>query len=343
MAAVGLPDREQVAQVGRRHAHVVAEGRNGALQLCRRDLLTVTLVDPDPALEQVDERMKRRRPAEGQAMPFPPVGVARAGPELVEKARLADARLANDEDDLPVAAPRAGEGSLQRVELPLAADERGQPALGAGIQARPPLAGGFDDPGPDRLGLAAHRQLTDGSSVEVVGDETVGGLPDHDLARLRRLLKARGNVGRVADSRVVHPEVVSDAADDDEPAVEALAHLEGQRALARQLVSVVLERALDAERGAHRSLRVVLVGERRAEERHDAVPEELVHRSLVPMDLGQHELEGARHEAVHVLGVEPRRERGEARDVHEQDGDLLAFALEGGLRGEDALGEVPGV
>ena len=105
---------------------------------------------------------------------------------------------------------------------------------------------------------------------------------------------------------------------------------------------IVLERPLDAERGVHRALRMVLVGDRRAEERHDAVAEELVHRAFVPVHLGQHELERARHQRVHVLGVEPRRERGEAGDVHEEDGDLLALALEGGLRGEDALGEVLG-
>ena len=106
--------------------------------------------------------------------------------------------------------------------------------------------------------------------------------------------------------------------------------------------SIVLEGALDAERGVDGPLRMVLVGDRRAEERHDAVTEELVHRALVAVDLGQHELERALHQRVHVLGVEPRRERGEAGDVHEEDGDLLALALEGGLGGEDAVGEVLG-
>ena len=162
------------------------------------------------------------------------------------------------------------------------------------------------------------------------------------MSALGTLLQARGDVGRVSNRGIVHPEVAADAADDDEPAVETLAHLERQRALALQLTSVVLEGALDAERGAHRPLGMVLVGDRRTEERHDAVAEKLVHRTFVPMDLGQHELERACHQCVHVLGVEARGERGETGDVHEQDGDLLALALEGGLRGEDALGEMLG-
>ena len=59
----------------------------------------------------------------------------------------------------------------------------------------------------------------------------------------------------------------------------------------------------------HRAPRVVLVRDGRAEQRHDPVAEELVDRALVAVHLGQHQLEGARHEAVDVLGVEPLGER----------------------------------
>ena len=168
------------------------------------------------------------------------------------------------------------------------------------------------------------------------------GLADHDRSRLRGLLQARGDVGRVADRRIVHPEVAADAADDDESAIEALAHREGDGALAIQLALIVLEGTLDAERGAHGPLRMVFVSDRSAEERHDAVTEELVHRAFVSVHLGQHDLERARHQRVYVLGVEPGRECGEAGDVHEQDSDLLTLAFEGGLGGEDALGEMLG-
>ena len=43
-----------------------------------------------------------------------------------------------------------------------------------------------------------------------------------------------------------------------------------------------------------RAARVILVGERRAEERHEAVAEELVDRALVAMHLGERDLEEAR-------------------------------------------------
>ena len=90
------------------------------------------------------------------------------------------------------------------------------------------------------------------------------------------------------------------------------------------------------------ALSVILVRDGRAEEGHDAVAEELVDRALVAVDLVQHQLEGPGHEAVDVLGVEPLGERGEPRDVGEEDRDLLALALQGAPRGEDLLGQVLG-
>jgi hypothetical protein len=92
----------------------------------------------------------------------------------------------------------------------------------------------------------------------------------------------------------------------------------------------------------HRPLRVILVSDGRAEQCHDPVAEELVHGALVPVHLGQHQLEGAGHEGVDLLGIEARGDRGEAGDVHEEHRDLLALALDRALGREDPLGEVLG-
>ena len=95
----------------------------------------------------------------------------------------------------------------------------------------------------------------------------------------------------------------------------------------RQLV----ESTPDPQRGVDRALSVVLVGDGGAEQRHDAVAEELVDRALVAVDLVQHQLEGPVHESVDVLGVEPLGERREPRDVDEEDRDLLALPFQGAL------------
>ena len=91
-----------------------------------------------------------------------------------------------------------------------------------------------------------------------------------------------------------------------------------------------------------RALRVVLVRDRRAEERHDAVAEELVDRALVAVDLGQHQLEARSMSACTSSGSSRSDSDVKPDDVGEQDRDLLALAFEGGLRGEDLLGEMLG-
>ena len=108
------------------------------------------------------------------------------------------------------------------------------------------------------------------------------------------------------------------------------------------LGAIAGQRRADTEGRVHGSLRVILVGDGRTEQRHDPVAEELVHGALVPVHLGQHQLEGAGHEGVDLLGIEARGDRGEAGNVHEEHRHLLALTLDGALGREDSLGEVLG-
>ena len=65
-----------------------------------------------------------------------------------------------------------------------------------------------------------------------------------------------------------------------------------------------LQLPLDRERRTQRAMGVVLVSDRRPEQRHHAVAEELVDRALVAVHLVQDHLEGAVHDRVDFLGVE---------------------------------------
>ena len=87
---------------------------------------------------------------------------------------------------------------------------------------------------------------------------------------------------------------------------------------------------------------MVLVGERRAEQRHDPVAHDLVDGALVAVDGLHHPLEHGIEELPRLLGVAVGEQLHRALEVGEEHGDLLALALEGGLRGEDLLGEVLG-
>ena len=75
---------------------------------------------------------------------------------------------------------------------------------------------------------------------------------------------------------------------------------------------------------------MVLVGERRAEQRHDAVAHHLVDRALVAVDGLHHPLEDGIEELARLLGVAVGQELHRALEVGEEHGDLLALAFEGG-------------
>jgi hypothetical protein len=88
---------------------------------------------------------------------------------------------------------------------------------------------------------------------------------------------------------------------------------------------------------------VVLVGERRAEERHDPVAHDLVDGALVAVDGLHHPLEDGIESLRRLLGIAVGEELHRALEVGEEHGDLLALAFEGGLRGENLSARCFGV
>jgi hypothetical protein len=84
--------------------------------------------------------------------------------------------------------------------------------------------------------------------------------------------------------RVVHAEVIADLADDDFPGVESHPDGEVEGVFETHLVRVARELLLKMERRVARPLGVILVRDRRAEERHDAVAGELVDEALEALD-----------------------------------------------------------
>ncbi len=148
--------------------------------------------------------------------------------------------------------------------------------------------------------------------MEEACDQVMDGLGDDDLSGLGCLQEARGDIRRVADCSVVHAEVASDAAHDDQPGVESLAHPEVDAAVAFKLGAIRIQSPPNAERRLDRAAGVILVSDRCPKQRHDSIAEELVYRALVPVNLGEHQLEGPSHQHVDDLRVKPLAERGEA-------------------------------
>jgi hypothetical protein len=84
---------------------------------------------------------------------------------------------------------------------------------------------------------------------------------------------------------------------------------------------------------------MVLMGDWRAEEGHDAVAHHLVDRALVPVDRVHHVLEDGVQDPPGLFRVALGQQLHRALEVGEEDSDDLALALERVARGEDLFGE----
>src|SRR5262245_54657219 len=94
------------------------------------------------------------------------------------------------------------------------------------------------------------------------------------------------------------------------------------------------------QRRVARPLRVVLVRDWSAEERHDAVARVLVHRALETVHSLGEQLEETVHRAMPILEIELLGELHRALHVGEEHGHLLALAFDGAAGGENLLREV---
>ena len=106
------------------------------------------------------------------------------------------------------------------------------------------------------------------------------------------------------------------------------------------LLGVAPDGLLHAERGVAGTHGMVLVSERRAEERHDSVAHHLVHGPLVPVDRLSHALEDGEEKSLGLLGVAVAEELHRAFEVSEEHRDLLALVDHGRAGDADLVGEV---
>ena len=221
-----------------------------------------------------------------------------------------------------VALGRGVEELLDEAKLVVPSDEGGLEdprALRAGD--------GGDDPGrleePDGLGLALELVL---AGVDV-GDRGRGGGPGRlvDIAAPRRggRLDAGGGVDPVADDEALLGGLGRGraAGHDPDPGLE----------VGLVLGAVGGDGRDELEAGPHRPLGVVLLRDRGAPDRHDGVADELLDDAAVAADDGPGELEVAREELAHLLGVAFLRERREADEVAEQHRDVAEL---GGRRSD---------
>ena len=338
---VAVSDVEQREQRGQRRLERRVERRG---DLAANLLGVVRLLDGEVRSQQLHDGQVRRRLAVGHRAGLehaPALGVGRVQ-DFPGEARLADAGLADDAHHLPVAGADPVERAAHLFELDVAAEEARQAAREGGVQARAAGPHARDLVDVHRLAhpLDGHRAERDDGHGALGEPDGAGGRPDR--LRRGRLLHAGGEVRALAHRRVVHVQVAGDGAHDDLAGVQADADLDGGPVGSPHGVGVALHRLLHAQRRVAGARRVVLEGERRAEEGHDAVAHHLVHRALVAVNGVHHQLEHGIEELAGLLGVAVGQQLHRALHVGEENGHLLALALEGLLRGQDPLDEVAG-
>jgi hypothetical protein len=141
---------------------------------------------------------------------------------------------------------------------------------------------------------------------------------------------------------VVHAEIGAHRTDHDLARVDTDPDVHQRAVLAASLLGVAADLVLHPKRRVARPHGVVLVGQRRPEQRHDPVAHHLVDRALVAVDGLHHQLEDGVEDLASLFRVTIRQQFHRALQIGEQHGDLLALTLHRSFGGENALGEVLG-
>ena len=308
------PHRQEAREVGKDLGRL---GNAQQPQLCpqlRPDReLGLSLLDPDPAAEHLDERAVQELGSVREASSVEPGGSPVCDrSQLGEEAGLADATVSEHEENLAAARDQLVDDTPEPLNLGVPPDERCLDVVGVL---------GLD---PDELpGLHGLHSALDGHLSERLEDEPVDqdlgrGLPDRDGAGGGHPLEARRDVVRVTERHGLRIRC-SYQADRGGPGVDSYAGVEvGDAPGRRDLVRVLSELSENAKRRTGRPLGVVLVRGRNPEECCDAVAHVRAHR---PAEL----LHGVRHAAdtladqhLHLVWWQTLAETGRPNDVGEE-------------------------
>src|SRR6266478_5154946 len=214
------------------------------------------------------------------------------------------------------------ETRVHRVAGPLCA-ERGRSIR---------IAEALDRIGAHRFTAASYLHGTRRLPFEDRTNGVVGALADNDfgIELLGRGLEARRQVHRVTDSRVLHMLFGADVPDYGATRVDSYSHAHARTSLGLPFDAQRLQFLLHLQRRGDRMLFLVRVIERRTENHHHSVAQELVDRTLIAQHNLDHAVEELAQQFDHLFRLHRLRYRREAADVCEQDRYPATLALEHG-------------
>jgi hypothetical protein len=261
----------------------------------------------------------------------PRVRLARdLGGELSGEPRLADARLAREQDYLAGAGPGLAQAGAQYRTLRRPADEVGEPAAHRLEPALCCCGDAFDREGFDRGVEPFQRLQAEVAQPEQIADQAAGGAGEDDLPGLRQNLQARGEVGGLADHRLLLRRALADQiADDDKSGGDADA--DGERLPPTGLQA--RHRRCYFQPGPHRALGVVLMRPGIAEIGQHPVTHVLGDKAVIARDDGGNRVLVGSDLVAQFLGVEPHRQGRRADEIAEHHRQLPPLRLRRRRRG----------
>src|SRR5215831_6041103 len=302
----------------------------------------VTIVDPEVGTQKIDNwAIARGLPVGKTARLEDPTAADAVGMrQLMEETRLAYPRITHHGDDLAMPLADLFESGPELLHLRIAPDELAQAPEDGGLKPSPHL--------PRRDHLAdldgsletSHRHGAHRLNLDEALHETAGLGGDPDGSGRSQLLHAGRQMSRLADRRVVHAEIRADRANHNVARIQADPDSHGDTVGPKRFARVSLHRLLHPQRGVTSTDRVILMGERGPEQRHDPVAHDLIHRPLVVVNRLHHALQHRIEELARFLGVAIGEELHRASEVGEEHGDLLALPFQGRFGGEDSFGQL---
>src|ERR1700722_10700265 len=144
----------------------------------------------------------------------------------------------------------------------------------------------------------------------------------------------------MAERGEVHAQIVADLRYHHLARVEADADVEPDAVTGFHRRTEGQQGVADMQGGEAGSARMVLVRDRRTEQRDDPVAAELIRCAFKPVDTLGNDLDVILDDAEPMFGVHPFRQGHGALYVDGQDGDVLAFARQCGTGLTDLVGEM---
>ncbi len=273
----------------------------------------VRLDDPAIAAQNVERERIGNGAAVGQASSLHPGYPAIADPaaEFAHEPRFADARFADDADHLAAAVLDPAQHIVQHGAFALAADKIRHPRRHDRIASGARPGDAEQAIGRDRIGLALEGQRPDRFDARVTLGQCPDRAADQDLSRFGGLLQSGGEVCGVAD-RGIHAEASADRAKDDRSGMDADPNPQFA-ADSGVPIAGLAESPSNGEPREQGAPHMVLMGDRRAEQRHKAVAAELRCDTVEAVHFGQRYLDKFADEVVHRLGAETIGKRGRVR------------------------------